>query len=131
MSVFYKVLLAGWFTVAVQAANFFDYSDETALLARFRAFEVKHVIEFDELKKLGFFDQKFSDSSSRIIKITVSLIKSLAFESGRITDSPSEALKSLKKSFSDFYAHYYQEYCNARVSDEMLKYLLMFSNLNK
>lgn len=131
MRLFYKILLSCWFIVAAQAANFFDYSDETALLARFRTFEAKHGIEFAELKRLGFFDQIFSDSSSKVIETAGSLIKSLAFESGRITDSSSEALKALKKSYGDFYAHYYQEYCNARVSDEMLRYLLIFSNINK
>lgn len=130
MKIFYTLLISGLFMAVGQDQGFFDYSNENAMLERFKDFEARKFTAIKQLERYGVFADSVdaenklaaSELARRVWLCIVQESKPNVFE--RKENDEQEVYKQYVK----FYDHYYVKRDN--LSKELKKYLGMFVRID-
>ena len=113
------------------AGNFFDYSDEEAMISRFRDFENRKISSIRRLENWGVFLRKIDkENLIQAKQLSVSLWRCILQESlpHKVEfDDSDETL--LYKQFWQFRTHYQSDIGVENINNDVKNYLILFSRI--
>jgi len=118
-------LLTCFWHVNIEAASFFDMRDPEELVKQFRCFSDQQsfkISRFREIPKRNIEERR---------KVANDLIQVMAYYSGSINDTQKRKMDLLHQDYEKFYAAYYEQARENKLSHEMLHFLLLFSQLKQ